>query len=438
MGGPGGMGMDYWPALYLSNNQLSGPLPSELGNLTALEQVNLSNNNITGPIPPEIGNMTALIVMELQNNMLSGVLPSELGNLPNMNTIESGFNLNSNKLRGQIPEELCNIKIGLGDNEFCPPWPSCFLESEFIRIVGNNIPDWGIYCNPYPDCPDGYTAITNPPPINGVDGYCFYQDDVDVLQDIIDANGNLENLVPLELGEQTWYITDWNNSGRLENLHHGRLGSLDLSNLPITNFPESIVNLDKLEYLNFSNTQLSTIPESIGYLTELESIFAIGGQLTGPIPPELGNLTNLMSLRLQDNQLTGPIPPELGNLTKLTYLWVQDNQLTGSIPAELGNTNLHWLDLSRNQLTGEVPMEIWNINAHYSQSDTPYESQGESLRRISIRENNLTGVIPESICDINLRWRAFNFIDLRDNKFCPPYPSCLDNRTGQQDISNCN
>ena len=215
MSGPGGMGMDYWPALYLSNNQLSGPLPSELGNLTALEQVNLSNNNITGPIPPEIGNMTALFVMELQDNMLSGVLPSELGNLPNMNTIESSFNLNSNKLRGQIPEELCNIKIGLGDNAFCPPWPSCFLESEFIRIVGNNIPDWGIYCNPYPDCPDGYTAITNPPPINGgdiIDGYCFYQDDLDVLQDIIDANGNIGNLEPLELGGQTWYIRDWNNS----------------------------------------------------------------------------------------------------------------------------------------------------------------------------------------------------------------------------------
>ena len=83
-------------------------------------------------------------------------------------------------------------------------------------------------------------------------------------------------------------------------------------------------------------------------------------------------------------------------------------------------------------------MEIWNINAHYSQSDTPYESQGKSLRRISIRENNLTGAIPESICDINLRWRSFDFIDLRDNKFCPPYPSCLDNRTGQQDISDCN
>ena len=82
-------------------------------------------------------------------------------------------------------------------------------------------------------------------------------------------------------------------------------------------------------------------------------------------------------------------------------------------------------------------MEIWNINAHYSHSLTPYESGGESLRRVSIRENNLTGVIPEGVCDINLKWRNYSFIDLRDNQFCPPYPSCLNNRMGQQDISNC-
>ena len=126
-------------------------------------------------------------------------------------------------------------------------------------------------------------------------------------------------------------------------------------------------------------------------------------------------------------------------MLNLINLKLQGNQLTGSIPAELGNCNLQWLDLSRNQLTGEVPIEIWNIRAYWTSNHpgSPYENNGKSMRRIDIRENNLTGVIPESLCDINLRWRSFDFIDIRDNKFCPPYPSCLDNRTGQQDISNC-
>ena len=29
-------------------------------------------------------------------------------------------------------------------------------------------------------------------------------------------------------------------------------------------------------------------------------------------------------------------------------------------------------------------------------------------------------------------------MDIRNNRFCPPYPSCLENRMGQQDNSDCN
>jgi uncharacterized protein YjbI with pentapeptide repeats len=278
----------------------------------------------------------------------------------------------------------------------------------------------------------------------------------------------------LELGRQKWFSYKYDgeptstgyydNSQRIGYQNHGRLCELNLSDLPITTFPESMGNLTKLHTLVFHNTQLTSMPTVIVDLPELEQVYAYNNgfltgpipselgnisslrrmmfsnnQLTDPIPPELGNLTNLSHLFLDNNQLTGPIPPELGNCIYLINLQLEGNQLTGSIPAELGNCNLHTLDLSRNQLTGEVPIEIWNIRA-YSTSNhpgSPYEHNGKSLRRIYIRENNLTGVIPESMCDINLHWRNFNFIDIRDNKFCPPYPSCLDNRTGQQDISNC-
>ena len=499
MSGPGGMGMDEWWALDLRNNCLSGLLPPGLGNLTEIPQVNLSYNRFTGPIPVEIANMTGLIVMDLSNNQLSCEVPPELGELPNMSGIESIFNLSYNHLTGQIPEELCNINIGLYNNEFCPPFPDCYLDGMVYPqgIVGDDIPDGAIYCNPYPDCPDGYIGIPGQSPYTGryrgwvydIDlgafgydqtvygtygGGCFYQDDLDVLQDFIDLNPSLGNIDVLELGRQKWfsYIYDgeptstgyYNNSQKIGYQNHGRLCELNLSDLPITAFPESMGNLTKLQKLVFHNTQLTSIPTVIVDLPELEQVYAYNNgfltgpipselgnisslrrmmfsnnQLTDPIPPELGNLTNLSHLFLDNNQLTGPIPPELGNCTNLINLKLQSNQLTGSIPAELGNCNLQWLDLSRNQLTGEVPIEIWNIRAYWTSNHpgSPYENNGKSMRRIDIRENNLTGVIPESLCDINLRWRSFDFIDIRDNKFCPPYPSCLDNRTGQQDISNC-
>ena len=334
--------------------------------------------------------------------------------------------------------------------------------------VGDDIPDANIYCNPYPDCPDGYIGIPGQRPYSNsksssivfdynqtvygsYGGGCFYQDDLDVLQDFIDLNPALGNIDVLELGRQKWfsYIYDgeptstgyYNNSQRIGYQNHGRLCELNLSDLPITTFPESMGNLTKLQTLVFNNTQLSSIPAVIGDLPELEKLYSKNGMLTGPIPPELGNistlrrmrftnnqltgsiplelgnLSKLTSLSLDDNQLTGSIPPELGNMTYLLGLRLQDNQFTGSIPAELGNCDIMELDLSRNQLTGEVPLEVWTMDAFYA-SGSPFESwNGKSLRRIYIRENNLTGVIPESMCDIKLAMEKFNIIDIRDNKF---------------------
>ena len=492
MSGPGGMGMDEWWALDLRNNCLSGLLPPGLGNLTEIPQVNLSNNRFAGPIPDEMANMIGLYVMHLQNNRLSCEIPPGLGDLPNMSGIDSRFNISNNHLTGQIPEELCNINIGLGGNEFCPPYPDCYLEYIVAPqgTVGDDIPDANIYCNPYPDCPDGYIGIPGQRPYSNsksssivfdynqtvygsYGGGCFYQDDLDVLQDFIDLNPALGNIDVLELGRQRWYSNKYNSEPTLWGYYdggpdayqnHGRLCELNLSDLPITTFPESMGNLTKLHTLVFHNTQLTSMPTVIVDLPELEYVYAynnglltgpipseignisslrrmmfMNNQLTGSIPPELGNLTNLSHLFLDNNQLTGPIPTELGNCIYLISLKLDGNQLTGSIPEELGNCNLAMLDLSRNQLTGEVPIEIWNLSAYWTSQrpGSPFESNGKSLRRIYIRENNLTGVIPESMCDINLQWRNFNIIDIRDNKFCPPYPSCLDNRTGQQDISNC-
>jgi len=409
---------DYQPGLDLSYNELTGEIPSSIGNLTNLATLVLEYNQLTGPLPPEIGYMTSLVTLNLKNNQINGVIPSELENLSNMSCLWLAYN----NLRGEIPEELCNIDVCgsqcnnssyvFSGNNFCPPYPQCFEEfgipSYPINIIGNQL------CNPYPNCPNGYTPIADPPPINGgkiYDGWCFYQDDLDNLQDFIDVNESL-NGEPLEIGEQSWtggpsgYGYGW----AYEDEGYGRLNLLDFSNEnnEITTIPESIGNLDELEVVNFSNTQITTIPASLGNLSELKSLSAEGGQLTGPIPPELGNLTNLMYLRLYDNQLTG------------------------SIPVELGNTNLHTLDLRNNQLSGEVPLEIWNMEAFY-ESGAPYGN----LRRIYLRHNQFTGVLPEDLCEIDLRWNSYNFIDIRNNQFCPPYPSCLENKMGSQDTSYC-
>lgn len=61
----------------LSNNSLSGEIPSSLGNLKALENLNLSHNNLSGSVPNSLGTMVSLIHIDLSYNNLEGPLPDE-------------------------------------------------------------------------------------------------------------------------------------------------------------------------------------------------------------------------------------------------------------------------------------------------------------------------------------------------------------------------
>ena len=75
--------------LYLNDNQLTGPIPTELGKLVKLTELYLSRNRqwvpgtgyeggLEGPIPAELGNLTNLTQLNLGNNRLTGAIPTEL------------------------------------------------------------------------------------------------------------------------------------------------------------------------------------------------------------------------------------------------------------------------------------------------------------------------------------------------------------------------
>lgn len=86
----------------LPSNNLTGSIPTEIGDLASLEWLNLSANALTGPIPPALGNLSSLLFLQLQNNQLSGAIPSSLGNLTSLLTMA----LEQNQLSGSIPASL--------------------------------------------------------------------------------------------------------------------------------------------------------------------------------------------------------------------------------------------------------------------------------------------------------------------------------------------
>lgn len=110
--------------LSISYNSLI-TLPEDIKRLISLEKLNAAQNDLTGPIPGWLGDLTNLTHLNLASNSLSGVIPSDLKNLKNLTYITLERNM---QLSGPIPDwftEFTNLEeLYLHDNQFSGPIPA--------------------------------------------------------------------------------------------------------------------------------------------------------------------------------------------------------------------------------------------------------------------------------------------------------------------------
>ncbi|XVE84964.1 hypothetical protein DITRI_Ditri17bG0054100 [Diplodiscus trichospermus] len=93
-------------SLDLSNNSLSGPIPSDICSwLPYLVRLDLSGNRFSGSIPPQIVNCKFLNDLVLDGNKLSGSIPYELARLDRLKR----FSVADNDLSGSIPSDLARF-----------------------------------------------------------------------------------------------------------------------------------------------------------------------------------------------------------------------------------------------------------------------------------------------------------------------------------------
>ena len=396
-----GASLDQWSGVFtdcdgsviglaLFDNQLTGPIPSELGNLSNLWVMDLRGNQLTGEIPPELASLSNLEVMDLRGNQLTGEIPPELASLSNLEVMD----LRGNQLTGEIPPELASLSnlelMDLRGNQLTgeiPPELASLSNLERLGLAENQ--------------------LTGMIPVELVN--------LSNLRSLFLSGNQLMGEIPVELGNlsnlQTWHL--WLNQltgeipvelGNLSNLRYLGLNE----NRLMGEIPVELGNLSNLERLGLAENQLTgMIPVELVNLSNLRSLFLSGNQLMGEIPVELVNLSNLRWVLLHNNQLTGEIPAWLGNLSNLEWLRLSNNQLTGEIPTELGNlSNLEWLDLGGNQLTGEIPAELGSLS---------------NLQWLFLIGNQLTGEIPAWLGNLsNLEW-----LDLGGNQLTGEIPAEL-------------
>jgi hypothetical protein len=95
--------------LFLWGNNLEGPIPSTIGNLTDLVFLTFWGSNLSGTLPAELGNLVNLEVLSLGNNQFTGAIPSQLTQLTHLVGKgqgpwgEDGLSLDYNRLNVPVP-----------------------------------------------------------------------------------------------------------------------------------------------------------------------------------------------------------------------------------------------------------------------------------------------------------------------------------------------
>jgi len=316
-----------------------------------------------------------------KNESLEGKYPLEIGQQKWENMRLISLDLSNSQLT-HIPTEICSItenlkKFDLGNNSICPPYPEC------IEYVDNQETS---LCSHY-TCPEKYIEI---------EGECYFEKHIEILQDIIQKNSILKGLKPLDIaqkiGHQKWIS--------------GRLNQLILSGNQLTYIPESICDvIFQLSAFDISNNFICP-----PYPVCIENAGYQNTQDCGPSLscPEGYVVFNEQCYFFDDLQV----------LIDFTILNpnIEDYQ-----PLMLGyqiwkNTRLQTLYLDGLEISA-VPESIQNL---------------EYLENLNLSNNKLTE-LPETLCKIypNLIW-----VDLENNSLCPPHMNCFD-YIGQQNTENC-
>ena len=89
---------------WMDFTQFTGSIPTEIGTVSTLGSWSLTFCGLSGPIPSELGNLgVTLDRLWLYQNQLTGTIPTEIGNLSRMQFMY----FEGNQLSGDVPAEIC-------------------------------------------------------------------------------------------------------------------------------------------------------------------------------------------------------------------------------------------------------------------------------------------------------------------------------------------
>ncbi|GAY59881.1 hypothetical protein CUMW_197840 [Citrus unshiu] len=277
----------YLEFIDLSSNSIDGILSRKsVGNLShSLKIFDMSDCNVSGSIPEEIGNLTNLIGFYLGGNNLNGSIPITLGKLQKLQVLY----FPDNKLEGSIPDEVCRLakvyQLDLSNNKLSGSIPACFgdlaslrnlslASNELISVIPSTF--WNLKDILYLNLSSN--SLTGPLPLE---------------------IGNLKVLVKIDFSMNNFSGVIPNAIGGIKDLQFLFLEY----NILQGSIPDSFGDLMSLKSLNLSNNNLSgSIPVSLEKLSYLKDLNLSFNKLEGEIPKG-GSFGNFSAKSFEGNKL---------------------------------------------------------------------------------------------------------------------------------------
>ncbi|MEE9464029.1 MAG: leucine-rich repeat domain-containing protein [Candidatus Neomarinimicrobiota bacterium] len=416
--------------ILLYTNNLSGPIPAQLGNLSNLNELFIPDNGLTGSIPEELGNLANLTSLSLDANQLIGSIPAELGILANLQSLS----LDQNQLTGFIPAELGNL-----------------ANLTSLTLEGNNL------------------TGSIPTELGNLANLQWLNLGTNQLSGYIPAElGNLANLTFLRLHSNQLTGSIPAGLGNLANLQWLYLGFNRLTG----SLPVELGNLVNLETLYLNSNQLTGLPD-LSTLTALSVLKVPSNRLTfEDLEPNMGVASTNFTYAPQDSVgaiLDTILYPDANLILTVSvggsanvYQWIHDGlDITGATTdtytitgAQQGDTGAYVLKITNTIATGLTlysrPMDVtvytglqvdslalvalydstdganwtttWNLN-------TPVNTwygvtvSGGQVTEVNLNQSNLNGPIPAELGNL----ANLTYLYLGSNQLSGPIPAELGN-----------
>ncbi|XP_019051725.1 PREDICTED: leucine-rich repeat receptor-like protein kinase PEPR1 [Nelumbo nucifera] len=283
----------------MSNNQISGKIPSWFLNFTSLDTLVMRDNLLDGQFP--IG-FSSIQFLDLSGNQFSCSIPSS----PELNYMH----LQRNRFTGSLPSLLLNssslmsLDLGYNNSGGIPSWIGELSELRVLLLKENN------FSGPIPE-------------------------------QLCQLNRTL--FMDLSLNNFVGSIPQC-----LNNISFGRIDDMEYPFYPRYSGDWCVKIIFLVSVLDLSCNHLTgKIPSEIGDLHKIIALNLSHNFLTRSIPKSFSKLRHLESLDLSCNNLSGEIPPQLIELHSLAVFSVAYNNLSGrSLPDGVKGKGYEEVDLT--------------------------------------------------------------------------------------------